>query len=111
RVAIKSPDFVTRRCVVGAQPTISSAEEHLHAPVDVGRHGAGPGAVQHPVSCSDGAPDHPSRVFVYRDQTWSARRRDTRMPFVLAVGGTDHEQITKGQHVAVAGFMWKDPQG
>ena len=30
-------DFVTRRRVVGAQPAISSAEEHLHTPVDVGR--------------------------------------------------------------------------
>ena len=33
------------------------------------------------------------------------------MAFVLAVGGADHQQITKGQHVAVAGFVWKDAQG
>src|SRR4029450_5862279 len=105
RIAVKSPDFVPRRCVVAAQPTISSTEKHLHAPVDVGRHRAGPGAVQHPVSCSDGAPDHRARVLVDGDQTWSARRWDARMTFILAVGSTDHEQITKAQHFAIAGFM------
>jgi hypothetical protein len=33
------------------------------------------------------------------------------MPFIPAVGGTDHEQITNRQDVAVAGFVWKDTQG
>jgi hypothetical protein len=33
------------------------------------------------------------------------------MAFILAVGGTDDEQITEGQHVAIAGFMWKDTEG
>ena len=47
RVAVESPDFAARRRVVGAQPAIAAAEEHLRAPVDVGRHGAGPLAVQH----------------------------------------------------------------
>src|SRR5262245_32481326 len=84
--------------------------EHLQAPVDGGRHRAGPGAMQHPVSCSDGAPDHASRVLVHRDQTWRPRRWDARMAFVLAVGGPDDEQITKDQHIAITSFMWKDTQ-
>ncbi len=33
------------------------------------------------------------------------------MAFIPAVGGADHEQIAKGQHVAIASFMWKDAQG
>src|SRR5262245_30414728 len=33
------------------------------------------------------------------------------MAFILAVGSTDQEQITEGQHVAIAGFMGKDTQG
>jgi hypothetical protein len=32
------------------------------------------------------------------------------MAFVLAVGGSDYQQITHGQHLAVGGFMWKDAQ-
>ena len=80
-------------------------------PLTLAATGLDHGAVQHPVSCSDGAPDHLARVLVHRDQTWSARRWDARMAFILAVGGTDHQQITQGQHVAIAGFMWKDTQG
>src|SRR5829696_4327659 len=86
RVAVKSPDLVTRRCVVGAQPAIPAAEEHLHPPVAVRRRRAGPLAVQHLLARASGAPDHLARVFVHRDETWSARRWDTRMAFILAVG-------------------------
>src|SRR6185436_14542544 len=72
---------------------------------------ARPLTVQHLLARADGAPDHFARVLVHRDQTWSERRWDARMAFILAVGSTDHEQITQGQHVAIAGFMWKDTQG
>src|SRR5262249_8517064 len=85
RVAVKSPDFVTRRRVVRAQPAISSAEEHLRSPVDVRRRGAGPLAVQHLLARADGPPDHFARALVHRDQTWGAGRWNARVAFVLAV--------------------------
>ena len=60
------------------QPTIASAEEHLYAPVDIGRHRAGPLAVQHLLTGADGAPDHVARTLVHRDQT-GARGDGTRV--------------------------------
>ena len=110
RVAVESPEFATRRRVVGAQPAVAAAEEHLRAPVDVGRHGAAPLAVQHMLARADGAPDHLARVLVHRDQARGARRGNARVAFVLAVGGGDHQQIAHGQHLAVGGFMRKDAQ-
>ena len=110
RVAVKSPDFVTRSRVVGPQPAISSAKEHLHAPVDVCGHRAGPLTVQHLRTRADSAPHHVARVPVNRDQTWGARRWDARVTFIQPVGGRDDQQITHGQHVATSGFMRKDTQ-
>ena len=79
--------------------------------MDIGRHRARPLAVQYVPARADGAPDHVARSLVHRDQTWRARRGNERVAFILPVGRTDDEQITKWQHVAVAGFMWKDAEG
>src|SRR6185436_6980956 len=106
----KSPELMTGQRVVGAQPAIASTKEHLDAPVDVGRRRAGPLAVQYMFARADGAPDHVARTLVHRDQTWSARRWDERVAFILPVGRRDHEQITHGQHFAVGGFMRKHTQ-
>src|SRR5262249_1051293 len=50
------------------------------------------------------------RTLVHCYQTWGARRWDARVAFVLPVGGRDHQQITHGQDVAIAGFMRKNTQ-
>src|SRR5689334_20880694 len=94
-IAIKAPELFTRRSVVDAQPTIATAEEYLKAPIDVGSHRAGPRAVQHLVSWSNGAPHQLARVLVHCYQTRSARRWNTCMAFVLTVGCTDEQQITQ----------------
>src|SRR6185369_17506719 len=57
------------------------------------------------------APDYFTRALVHRDQVWSARRWNERMAFILAVGRTDHQEITHRQHFAIARLMWKDTQG
>ena len=100
---------MTRSRLVGSQPAISSAEEHLHAPVDVGGR-AGPLTVQHLRARADGAPHHVARVLVHRDQTWGARRWDARVTFIQPVGGRDDQQIALRQHVATSGFMREDTQ-
>ena len=110
RIAVEPPDFVACRRVVGSQPPVSSAEEDLYASIDIGRHGAGPLAVQHLRARPHGAPDHFARTLVHRDQTWGARRWDARVAFVLSVGGRDHQQIADGQHFAIGGFVRKDTQ-
>src|SRR4051794_2953474 len=72
-VAVKPPDFATRRRVVRAQPTISSAEEHLYAAIDIRPDGTGPLAVQHMFARPNGAPDNFARTFVHCDQTGRMR--------------------------------------
>src|SRR6187397_276854 len=103
RVAVKAPDFVTRRRVVGPQPAISSAEEHLHAPVDVGGDWAGPLTVQHLRARADGAPHYVARVLVHRDQTRGPRRWNARVTFIKPIGRRDDQKITHGQHVTTSG--------
>jgi len=70
---VKPPDFVTRRCVVGAQPAISPPKSTC---VRRGRWPplARPLPVQHVLARADRAPDDSARVLVHRDQTWCTGR-------------------------------------